>query len=97
MVKGDGRQFRLLGHYTCSAAQKRGWRTSPSKSVPAQALERYVLAQIAAHAPDVAWPTAPCAQAECLRRLVRRIDYDGTTGQVAITLRPNPLRNMEES
>jgi site-specific DNA recombinase len=84
-------------YYTCSAAQKRGWHTCPSKSVPALALERYVLAQIAPHAPDVGWPTAPGAQAECLRHLVTRIDYDGTTAQVIITLRPNPLTNKEAS
>ena len=78
-------------YYTCSAAQKRGWHTCPSKSVPAVALERFVLAQIAPHARHVAWPTlAPCEQAERLRQIVERIDYDGTNGQVAITLRSNP-------
>jgi hypothetical protein len=98
MVKGDGRQFRLLGHYTCSAAQKRGWRTSPSKSVPAQALERYVLAQIAPHDQELAEPSlTPSQQAQRLRQVVTRIDYDGTTGQVTITLRPRLLLNQEAS
>jgi site-specific DNA recombinase len=78
-------------YYTCSAAQKKGWHTCPSKSVPAAALERFVLEQIAPHARHVAWPTlAPCQQSERLRQVVARIDYDGTNGQVAITLRPNP-------
>jgi site-specific DNA recombinase len=77
-------------YYTCSAAQRKGWHTCPSKSVPALALERFVLEQIAAHAGHVAWPTlAPTEQAERLRQLVTRIDYDGTSGQVAILLRPD--------
>jgi site-specific DNA recombinase len=78
-------------YYTCSAAQKKGWHTCPSKSVPAAALERYILERIAPHAPDVASPTLPpCQQSERLRQLVTRIDYDGTNQHVAITLRPNP-------
>ena len=85
-------------YYTCSAAQKRGWHTCPSKSVPALALERYVLAQVAPHAREVAeLSLAPGEQAACLRQVVTRIDYDGTNGQVAITLRPNPLTNQEAS
>jgi site-specific DNA recombinase len=78
-------------YYTCSAAQKKGWHTCPSKSVPALKLERFVLAQIAPHARHVAWPTlAPSEQVERLRHIVTRIDYDGTDCQVAITLRSNP-------
>ena len=53
------------------------------------ALERFVLEQIAAHARHVAWPTlAPAEQAARLRQFVTRIEYDGTSGQVAILLRP---------
>jgi len=81
---------RRYRYYTCSAAQRQGWHTCPSKSVPALALERFVLEQIASHAQHVAWPTlAPAEQAERLRQLVTRIDYDGASGQVAITLRPH--------
>ena len=84
------RGHRRYRYYTCSAAQRHGWHTCPSKSVPALALERFVLEQIAAHARHVAWPTlAPAEQAERLRQLVTRIDYDGATAQVAITLRPH--------
>ena len=82
---------RRYRYYTCSAAQRQGWHTCPSKSVPALALERFVLEQIAAHARHVAWPTlAPAEQAERLRQLVTRIDYDGATGQVAILLSQTP-------
>jgi site-specific DNA recombinase len=80
---------RRYRYYTCSAAQRHGWHTCPSKSVPALALERFVLEQIAAHAQHVAGPSlAPAEQAERLRQVITRIDYDGTSGQVAITLRP---------
>jgi site-specific DNA recombinase len=33
-------------YYTCSNAQKRGWQTCPSKSIPAAPLEQLVIAQI---------------------------------------------------
>jgi site-specific DNA recombinase len=84
------RGHRRYRYYTCSAAQRHGWHTCPSKSVPALALEHFVLEQIATHPRQVAWPTlAPAEQAERLRQLVTRIDYDGASGQVAITLRPD--------
>src|SRR5262249_38785418 len=85
-------------YYTCSAAQKRGWHTCPSKSVPAAELERCVLAQIAPHDQELAKPSlTPSQQAQRLRQLVTRIDYDGTAGQVTITLRAHPLLNQEAS
>jgi site-specific DNA recombinase len=85
-------------YYTCSAAQKRGWHTCLSKSVPAALLERFVLAQIAAHHQEFSKPSrTPSQLAQRLRQVVTRIDYDGTTGQVTITLRPHPLLNKEAS
>ena len=33
-------------YYTCTGAQKRGWHTCPSKSIPAGAIERFVVEQI---------------------------------------------------
>ena len=66
--------------------------------MPALALERFVLDQIASHARDVDGPMlAPSEQAERLRQLVTRIDYDGTSQQVAITLRPNPFTKEKAS
>ena len=86
-VTRGNRRYR---YYTCSAAQRNGWHTCPSKSVPALALEQFVLEQIAAHARHVAWLNlAPAEQAERLRQLVTRVDYDGASGQVTLTLRPN--------
>jgi hypothetical protein len=86
------RGHKRYRYYTCSAAQRHGWHTCPSKSVPALALEHFVLEQIATHGTHVAWSTlAPAEQAERLRQLITRIDYDGASGQVAMVLRPTDL------
>jgi site-specific DNA recombinase len=91
---------RRYRYYTCTSAQKRGWRTCPSKSVPAAAIERFVLDQLAAQPKrrflagvgplaTADWESlAPEDQAHRLRAVVARIDYDGTQNQVSITLRP---------
>jgi site-specific DNA recombinase len=42
-AKNKTRRYR---YYVCCAAQKRGWRTCPSKSLPAVEIERFVLDQI---------------------------------------------------
>ncbi len=42
-VKDGGKRYR---YYVCLAAQKRGWDTCPSKSVPAGEMEQYVVEQI---------------------------------------------------
>ena len=42
-AKNKTRRYR---YYVCCAAQKRGWRTCPSKSLPAVEIERFVLEQI---------------------------------------------------
>jgi hypothetical protein len=90
-VTRGNRRYR---YYTCSAAQKNGWHTCPSKSLPAATIEQYVLGQIAAHATNGPWDRsawqrlAPLEQAQRLRAVVARVDYDGTCQQVTITLRP---------
>jgi hypothetical protein len=47
-VSRGNRRYR---YYTCSAAQRKGWHNCPSKSLPAGAVERYVLEQIASCMP----------------------------------------------
>src|SRR5205807_9296547 len=37
---------RRYRYYTCTAAQKRGWHACPSKSLPADEIERLVLERI---------------------------------------------------
>jgi len=43
VIKRGGRRY---AYYVCTAAQKRGWDTCPSKSVAAPTLERFVLQQL---------------------------------------------------
>ena len=54
-----GRQYR---YYVCQGAQKRGWDTCPSKSVPAAEIERVVLDQIRAVGQDPALVRATFAE-----------------------------------
>jgi site-specific DNA recombinase len=88
-VSRGNRRYR---YYTCSAAQRKGWHTCPSKSLPAAAVERYVLEQIASRMRSGRGQVQPPAteghsdQRRRLRDRVTRIDYDGTTGEMAITL-----------
>jgi site-specific DNA recombinase len=53
-------------YYVCTAAQKRGWHTCPSKSVPAGAIEQFVVGQLRriGHDPALRDETfaAACAQ-----------------------------------
>src|SRR5271166_6990 len=47
VTRRGNRRYR---YYTCTAAQKHGWQTCPSKSLPAGVIERYVLEQLVTHA-----------------------------------------------
>jgi site-specific DNA recombinase len=46
-----GKRYR---YYVCTAAQRRGWRTCPSKALPAAAIESFVIEQLRAFAGDPA-------------------------------------------
>jgi site-specific DNA recombinase len=50
-VKQGGKRYR---YYVCLAAQKKGWHTCPTKSVPAGEIERFVVEQIRAVGRDPA-------------------------------------------
>jgi site-specific DNA recombinase len=98
-VSRGNRRYR---YYICSAAQRKGWHTCPSKSLPAAVVERYVLEQIASRMPGgrgQAQPAAiadPAERRQRLRERTARIDYDGATGEVAITLNA-PSSSSKES
>jgi len=98
-VSRGNRRYR---YYTCSAAQRKGWHTCPSKSLPAGAVERYVLEQLASRMPGGRGQVQPPAteglseQRRRLRDCVARIDYDGTTGEMAITVNA-PSSSRKES
>jgi site-specific DNA recombinase len=48
-MKQKSKRYR---YYVCQAAQKRGWHTCPTKSVPAEEIERFVVEQIRAVGKD---------------------------------------------
>ena len=54
---------RRYRYYTCTNAQKRGWHACPSKSLPADAIERLVLERIRGLGRDPALLRAILAQA----------------------------------
>ena len=86
-------------YYVCLHAQKQGWNACPSQSVPAPEIERFVIDQIRGLGRDTALPAEAafdpvwaslslCDQARILRLLVERVDYDGRSGDISITLHP---------
>ena len=95
-VSRGNRRYR---YYTCSAAQRKGWHTCPSKSLPSSVIERYVLEQLASRGSCGRGQVQPPADSSDPRRrlcdCVARIDYDGTTGETVITLKsPIPLKEI---
>jgi site-specific DNA recombinase len=62
-TKDGNKRYR---YYVCSSAQKRGWHTCPSKSIPAGEIERFVVEQIKSIGVDPVFLTATVAQARNL-------------------------------
>ena len=97
-------------YYTCTNAQKRGWHTCPSKSIPAGEIERFVVEQIRCVSNDPAPPIAttlagfeplwqaltPHEQVRLVHRLVDRIEYDGAASTVAVTFHPAGLQTLAD-
>ena len=81
------RRFR---YYLCDTASSRGWDQCPAPSLPAARLERFVLDQLRGAGALGGSDRASERRAERndrLRRLIERIEYDGRTSNVTITLR----------
>jgi len=87
-AKGD----RKYPYYVCRKAQRDGWATCSSKSLPAQAIEASVLGRIrqaqGGIADAAAWEQMDRThQIEAIQALVERVGYDGATQQVSIRFR----------
>ena len=95
---------RLYRYYTCCGARKRGWRTCPSKAVPAGKIEQFVLEQIHQRGCQIEGDAFTVAreklssveQAQMVTRWIERIDYDGAGGTVAITFHTNRGQTPDE-
>jgi site-specific DNA recombinase len=57
------RQTRRYRYYTCCSAQKRGWDTCPSRSIPAAEIERLVVDRVRVAARDPALLSATAEEA----------------------------------
>ena len=83
-------------YYICSDAQKRGWDSCPSQSIPAMEIERFVVNEVQqASARDPACREVPSdrvstpEQAQWLARRVDRVEYDGRQGDLHIKMHPD--------
>ncbi len=84
---------RRYRYYVCSSAQQRGRETCPSRSVPAEEIERFIWQQVIGDSDGAAQRSAREAlstsqQAERLAGLLERVEYDGRDGDLDIWLRP---------
>ena len=83
---------RRYRYYVCSAAQKRGWDTCPTGSIPAAEIEAFVVGEIAEEgetlsSPNTEWEALSMFSRACaLAKRVRRIEYDGRRGDLRIEL-----------
>ena len=80
---------RKYPYYVCRQAQKKGWATCPSKSLPAQAIEGSVVGRVR-EGMDQATPWEEMdrrRQRETIEAAVERVGYDGITRQISIRFR----------
>ena len=93
------KETRRYRYYLCSSAQKRGWESCPTKSIPALEIEQFVMKEVhgtvqigsASQLPQEFCSMAK--QAEALAQVVDRVDYDGRNGDLHIRLTSNNRRN----
>ncbi len=85
-----GKGGRKYPYYVCRSAQKNGWATCPSKSLPAQKIEASVLGRLrqTEAGADQLWEEMDRpGQIEALQSRLERIGYNGITRQISIRFR----------
>jgi hypothetical protein len=86
---------RRYRYYTCSGAQKHGWASCPSKSIPAMEVEQFVIKEARNARPgeldcqdsSSQW-LSTAERAKLLSGIVRCVEYDGRQGELKIKLLP---------
>jgi site-specific DNA recombinase len=106
----SSRGTKRYSYYVCSGAQKRGWSSCPSPSVPAGEMERIVVDEICALARDprpaelppavedftTTWDTLNLQEQSWLfKDLLARVSYDGREGKVSITFREAAVKRPQ--
>jgi site-specific DNA recombinase len=87
---------RKYPYYLCLNARSKGWAVCPAKSLPAQRIEDSILAQLRINQPATASPAEweqleRGGQIDRIQAMIKRIGYDGRTGQVSIRFHPDLL------
>lgn len=89
---------RRYRYYVCQGAQQSGWKSCPTKSVPANMIEQSVIMQLKTAVlseetraqlkiPDAAWSEFVAGDsAGFVRALVEEITYDGPEGAVSLKI-----------
>jgi len=94
---------RRYRYYVCSSAQKYGWDGCPSKSLPALEIERFVVKEVhetaqTSRVSQLHWESCDTAeQAKALGQLVQRVEYDGRSGELSISLTLQENKDVRES
>lgn len=79
-TRKQNRQYR---YYVCLKAQKHGWATCLSKSLPAGGVEEAVWQQVREHG----LTTEEIASRQALEGIIERVDFDGRSRRVTVRLR----------
>ncbi len=98
----SARSQRRYRYYVCQTAREKGWKFSQTKSGSADLLEASIVIQLRSElstaearqvfqVSDSQWQALVLADADVIpgviQALIERIDYDGPSGRVAVTLR----------
>jgi hypothetical protein len=81
--KKGGKRYH---YYVCQSAIKRGRTACCTRALPCSVIESWVIEQVRGSAAEASLEEVSQEPAVWLRSRIRRVDYDGTKGQVSITL-----------
>lgn len=99
-IRSTRKRVKLYRYYTCLKVLKRGRDTCPSKSIPAEPIEQFVVDQLRIKQllePKPEWDLLPAVeQARRVRRWVQKVVYDGTKQTVTIAFHPEDSISFDQ-